>query len=249
MKSIPFLIFIITFQQCIAQSGALPECIEKLSSKENRIYEGMLELPNGETVYKIRIERPKNCMDCIGGTKYLDSNCETVARRTIGRAPNKPFVKEGYELEWFFGKKEENKTENKYPILIRKRDTINFFKKFDKPVKFKVKKIVSKKNPFNLKQNDILTISNQDGMVIHRQGKKQNQYKLMPENSEFSSQPKCVKAPCPKFKTSKSYFRWDDWGIFINQNNKLFLYNFKKHTDNNNSDWQENYEVEKLTEK
>lgn len=247
MKTIIIFITTILFQQCTGQSGALPECIEKLNLEKNKKYENTLQLPNGETVYKIKITRPQKCMDCTEGTVYKDSLCNIVASFTVGIAP-KQYVKEGYEKSWFVQNNRINK-EKLYPSEIKHsaEDSLTYSEKYKLPFKFKVITISKQTNPLKLIKNDIIEISLENGLTVYRKSKKHNQYKLIPETKDFIIQPNCIKAPCPSTKKTKNYFRWDDWGISINED-RISVYNFQKFTENKNSDWEHSYEIQKLSE-
>lgn len=231
----------------------LPECIEKLSQRENSKYEGTLLLPNNETVYKITIIRPPKCMDCLSGVVFRDSLCNIAASFTVGIAPKK-FVKGGYEESWFRAKPKNKDKKVSDPLEKQKNyeKSKAYFEHFQKPVKYKVKSVNKQKNPLQLLQNDIIEVSLQNGMILYPKNKKQNQYKLMPEIKEFSHQPNCIKQPCPPDKETKSYFRWEDYGIIFNDNS-ISLFNFNDKTGSapiinklNQLYWENLYEIEKI---
>lgn len=237
-----FLFSLLFFQFCSGQSDAKPECIEKLLSEKKYEYFGILELPNGEKVYHLEIVRPEKCMDCTSGSLYKDSLCTTVARFTVGRVPQN-FVKKGYEKSWFLEKKEPIKKE------LKEENSQDYFKNYLEAVRYKIKSVDNETNSFELKKNDEIEISLENGMVIFRNGKKHNQYKLIPENQYFTIERKCRVAPCPSAKTQISYIRWDDWGIIFNEPDKMMVYDFEKHPKNSKSKWEELYEIQKITRK
>lgn len=248
MKTILSTILLLSYLCISAQK--LPECIQKISSEK---YEEALVLPNNETVYKIKIIPRLKCMDCLSGAQYLDSLCNKVASFTMGIAHRK-FVKEGYKESWFLVKQPKNKDKKISDSLEKQKNyekSKAYFEQFQKPVKYKVKSVNKQKNPLHLLQNDIIEVSLQNGMILYRKNKKQNQYKLMPENKEFSSQRNCIKAPCPPDKETKNYFRWEDYGIIFNDNSAS-LFNFNDKTKPgpiinklNQLSWETLYEIEK----
>lgn len=262
MKTHLIILVFFIFQYCAGQSSALPKCIKegltekKVPEKETRkiilpqrieTYEGELKLPTGETVYKFYVKRPQGCMDCPSGSIFKNSLCKTIANFTIAKARNKK-VDEGYDISWFLPRESSNKPTE---TPTAKDSEVRFFEQFKNPVKLKVKKSFQKTNPLKIQIGDLVTISSADGLSITRNGKKISQYKLIPETANFTQQIRCVVAPCPAGILSKSYFRWDNLGINLLQdqdnNYSLFLYDFKTNENLDNKAWTEVLQLEKIT--
>ncbi len=157
-------------------SQSLPACIEKIKADtvKNKLakYSGTLKLPNGETVYRIVLERRKGCMDCNSGVYYTDSLCERVASFMIGNAPT-AFIKKGYKQEYFM----ETKTPAFSSALKRAEQARGLF--FPEERKFSVKTVQD--TSFTLfKRTDELRISNAAGLHHYVNGKLKNSYKIIP---------------------------------------------------------------------
>ncbi len=211
------------------QSGQTPECVEKMTTEKYRSYEGILELPTGEKLFRVRIIRQEKCMDCIEGILYVNSLCNTIASFTIGRVP-KQFVKDGYDLEWFLN---DGYNTNKKHIAINRTDgAAAYFRQFVHPLKLIVQHADSSLNLFGLRENDILEISLQNGLRIYNKDKNVKQYKLIPQTQEFSN-------------VTKNYFQWGDWGVhFIKEKDSSYtieLINLIKYIDNRQIEWQKVY--------
>lgn len=232
---------------CIS-AQILPECIEKKIALNPDKYEGILKLPNNETVYRFAVRSRPNCMDCSNGTMYLDSLCDRVASFTMGIRKDK-FVKEGYKESWFLVKqkiKDKEVTDSAEKQIDYEKSKA-YFGQFQKPVKYEVKSVKNDENPLNLLKNDIIEVSLENGMILYRNNKKYSQYKLIPATKEFSYPRNCIKAPCPTVKETKNYFRWEDYGIIFNDNSVLVT----KFNDNtkpriNSNHWEILYEIKKM---
>lgn len=233
MKAIFFLSAIFFFSCNNTAAQQTPKCIDSMMAKANKDkesykqkriwhnteYLGTFKLPNGETVYKTKVEMMSS-HNASTGITYYDANCNKVASFSASKRD----IKEGYKAEWF----PESKTsptpkpnpnaanQDSLKKVQQYEKSKAYFSQFDTPVKYRVTAIHEKQNPLKLSQNDIIKVSLKNGMIVYRKGKKINQYKLKPTTKTFTTQPQCAKPPCPPITETKDYFSWGSYSIQVN---------------------------------
>ena len=238
MRTLYYFTCILLFQCSAGQSGIVPKCLEeKLSKNKNMVLIDSLKLPNNEMVYRTGLNRPKQCIDCLAGTIYFNKDCTIVAKYTIGRAVNKT-IEDGYLEEWFdFDASKPSKENKNDSTKINSSSTVKMFENFKSPKIFKIQTIHQSRNILKLKKGDKIEISNEKGLIVYRNQKKINQFKLEPKTENFKMIARCVKAPCPTLSSQYEFYQWDHYGIMINSSLELLIYDFNNSEKNALSGW------------
>lgn len=237
MKNLLYTLFIIAFAYSNGQSVTVPQCLrEKLSKEPHLTLVDSLRLPNHEMVYRTQLSRPKQCMDCMAGTIFLDKNCKTIAKKTIGRSFNTT-IEKGYLEEWFdFDNKKNTTLIDSNPkedsSIVSSLPKFKMFEEFKQPKRFKVNSIHQNQNIFKLKEGDIIEIGHKTGLSIFRNNKKISEYKLIPRKIKNKLVVKCVKAPCPPVNSEFETYEWGNYGIIITASKQLKFYNTSQQIKN-----------------